>query len=72
MVINRRLSNFRQKFIAIHTLKVFPHNIGQCPRMIPVCPGVALSIYNSSSYIYILENGIYNRPGYIYTRKWYI
>ena len=43
MVINRRLSNFRQKFIAIHTLKVFPHNIGQCPRMIPVCPGVALT-----------------------------
>ena len=39
------------------------------PCMIPVCPGVALSIYNR---LYILENGIYiyTRKWYIYTRKW--
>ena len=43
------------------------------PCMIPVCPGVALSIYNrlyileNGIYIYILENGIYIlENGYIY------
>ena len=29
----------------IHILKVFAPNIGQCPRIIPVCPGVALRLF---------------------------
>ena len=29
----------------IHTLKIFARNIGQCPRFIPVCPGVALRLF---------------------------
>ena len=63
MTVVQILTNLYKK--KIHTLKVFAPNIGQCPRMIPVCPGVTLSIYNCPGSI-VLENGIYNRPGYIY------